>query len=59
MSLEKEHAVIRFFSDGKYSTCSRRHKAIEFNSVFEIGEEVAIRWGKRIERGIVVYTDGK
>jgi hypothetical protein len=56
---EKEYAVIKFYADEKYATCSQRNKANDSAGYF-IGEEVTIQWSKHeVYKGIVVYTDGK
>jgi len=58
-SAEKEFAVIKIFSDKKYSVCSLKHKDVSCKGLYSAGEEVAIRWNKRIEKGIVEFADGK
>lgn len=60
MAYETEYAVIKFFSDGKFSTCTRQHKVKDQVGLFVVGHEVSIQWTlKKVERGAVVFADGK
>jgi len=56
---EKEFAVIKFYADDTYSTCSQRNKAADSAEFFD-GEEVTIQWSKHeVYKGMVVFTNGK
>src|SRR6218665_486141 len=60
MASEADYAVIKFFSDGKYSTCSKQNKVKDEVGLFVVGHEVSIQWTlKKVERGVVVFVDGK
>lgn len=55
---ESEYAVVQFFSDKKFSTCSRENKTPD-SAAFITGNEVCIQWTKTTYAGIVVFTNGK
>jgi hypothetical protein len=56
---EKEFAVIKFYDDDKYATCSQKHKVTDSAEYF-VGEEITIQWSKNeVYKGIVAFTDGK
>ena len=58
MSVEKEYAVVKFISDGKYSTCNRKIKTAD-SDPFSVGNEVSIQWTKTsVFKGTVLFTDG-
>lgn len=55
----KEFAVIKFYADNTYSTCSQRNKAAD-SAGYIVGNEVKIQWSKHeVYNGIVVFTNGK
>jgi len=55
---EKEFAVIKFYYDDTYCTCSQKNKTAD-SAEFFIGKEVKIQWSKHeVYKGVVVFTDG-
>jgi len=60
MANEADFAVIKFYSDGKFSTCSKQNKVKDQEGLFVVGHEVSIQWTqKKVEKGVVVFANGK
>jgi hypothetical protein len=58
MANETEYAVVKFFSYGKYSTCSKNNKAKAQVSLFVVGQEMSIQWTpKKVEKGAVDFAN--